>query len=674
VNEVFLKEFLDDYTSLISKFEPFGIHPDLTLKILTQVKTLISLEFAADNLSILNSEIKRIEKQRERLTSILDDKDEDKEKTCQPPRHPLDMVGRLTDEDKKHKAFFPLIAKDAPEDFYGFLESVSVNIGKATDTDKFIIVPSEKEIEKKISEQCTNSWRAALELSTEYIKKPYKYHEVVIYFEKKEGFYEGSSLGIALTLSFLEQLLKFYNPTYIIKIKEQTAFTGGMTESGKVLPIGEEIIKQKIKAVFFSEMNTFVIPKCEEAAAKTQLTEFKKNYPNRNLKLIPAEDIADVINRRDVVDIRKQKLIVRTGKIVKKNWVSAVVTVLLAILFAFLFVMDFDDNPTSLTTDGNALFVKNKNGKVLWTKKGGMDIEASYNERILFSYCRIIDIDGDGENEVLYRSGEEANNPGNRIGSKLVCYNKDEMPLWTYTFSDSVQSEREILKPFYGLSILDTASFNNKNCLILFTSNTDSYSSAILKIDIQNGKRLPGTLWCAGFTVDGLIKDVDNDGKRDILAVGVDNGFEDIVIFAFDIDTLTSVRPTTKEYTIKGFPEAKFKAYIRLAKTDYDNYLGIRTSGIEPGRFYDKINEGKYMFYTTSSDDKKPAHLWIKFDYNLKDFDIVVDNRYRVIRDSLVAHGKLNLPYTDTKEYVDIFRSKILYWKDGKWVKREMLD
>ena len=239
------------------------------------------------------------------------------------------------DEGKEHKAFFPLVPKEAEEGFYGILESVTVRISKAANEDRFIIIPSEKEIEKKISEQCKKSWLVARDLSRAYINKPYKYHEVIISFDKKDGFYEGSSLGIALTISFLEQLLNFYNPTYVISIKEKTTFTGGMTETGKVLPTGEEIIKQKVNAVFFSEMNTFVVPKKDESFALYKLYELKAQYPKRNLKLILVEDIIDVLNRRDVVDIKKQKLIVRTGKFVKKNWISAVVTVLLAVLFAF---------------------------------------------------------------------------------------------------------------------------------------------------------------------------------------------------------------------------------------------------------------------------------------------------------------------------------------------------
>jgi hypothetical protein len=68
------------------------------------------------------------------------------------------------------------------------------------------------------------------------------------------------------------------------------------------------------------------------------------------------------------------------------------------------------------------------------------------------------------------------------------------------------------------------------------------------------------------------------------------------------------------------------------------------------------------------------GNLWMKLDYNLKDFDIIVDNQFRVIRDTLVAQGKLKPPYTDTEEYKNLIKSNILYWKSGEWVKRNELD
>lgn len=655
--EAFLTEFIDDYVHSISKFEVFGTNPNLTEIIIAQLKKLSLLSIAIEKLTSLNSEIERIEAQLGKLNLILNGKD--------------------FDDGLEHKAYFPLIDNETTVEhpygkgFCGIIDSVTIRISKSIDTDKFIIVPSEKEIEKKISKQCKNSWQVALNVLKKYVKKPFRYHEVIISFDKKIGIYEGYSLGIALTLSFLEQFLKFYNPAYIINIKEQSAFTGGVDIEGKILVTGEEIIKQKVSAVFFSEINSFVIPKYEETYAYFALTQLKINYPNRNLKLIAVEDINDVINRRDLIDIKKQKLAVRTGKFVKKNWISAITTVLLAILFGYLFVVDWDDNPTSFIADGQSIFFKNKNGRVLWEK-----VIISLNQKIIeqnYLNClaRIIDIDNDGLNEVLI-TNQIVNNKTTE--DTIRCYSAKGDIIWKYAFNDEISAKREKLSPEYGISIIDTLTFKKHKSLFLFSSNRPSFSAAIHRIDLKTGLKLPGAFWASGHITGGLIRDIDNDGNPEIIGLGFDNGYEDVVFFVYEFDATNKVRPSTEEYLIRNYPISKMKAYIRFPKTDYDNYYNQRTPKLDFEIPMFTNNQNVYRFNFNNFHDDRSSSIQFYISSDFKEVTPFIESRFRVLRDSLVAKGKLSPPYTDTEEYKNIIKGNILYWKDGKWLKREELD
>lgn len=46
---------------------------------------------------------------------------------------------------------------------------------------------------------------------------------------------------------------------------------------------------------------------------------------------------------------------------------------------------------------------------------------------------------------------------------------------------------------------------------------------------------------------------------------------------------------------------------------------------------------------------------------------------YRVRRDSLVVHGKLQFALTDIDEYCNISKSKILYWNGKEFVYKNQL-
>ncbi|OGU74417.1 MAG: hypothetical protein A2V93_04480 [Ignavibacteria bacterium RBG_16_34_14] len=293
-------------------------------------------------------------------------------------------------------------------------------------------------------------------------------------------------------------------------------------------------------------------------------------------------------------------------------------------------------------------------------------------------YIKIVDIDSDGMNEFLITNESDSGFPG------IKCYSYEGDPIWQYSFHDKVSSMREELPPVYNLFFLDTLMLNEHRSLLMIANNSPSFSSAIFRVDLKTGKRLPGTLWSSGHSVNGIIKDINGDGKKDVLCVGVDNGYEDAVLFGFDIDTTTRVRPTTNEYLILDFPVAKLITYIRFPKTDYDEYRNFRMPGPFQSSFQDVVSNKYYQFYTMDFLNDFSSILWYQISYNLKDVSIVVDSRFRVMRDSLVAHGELKPPYTDTPEYINLQKSKILYWlvparqgldgKDGKWVKRAELE
>lgn len=645
IAESFLVEFIEDYIYLIRRYEVWGIEPSFTEKMLQQLKQLGTVSLTGLDKELLASEIDRIEKQHKKLIEVLE--------------------GSADHTQISHKAFFPLIDKESPTGFYGIIDSLTVRISKSVDSDKFIVVPSEKEIEKRISDQCKNSWLVALNILNKYVRKPFRHHEVIISFDKKVGIYEGYSLGIALTLSFIEELLKFYNPQYIIKIREKSAFTGGLSEEGYVLDTGEDIIKQKVAAAFYSDINSFVFPKLEETYAYFALTQLKKIYPQRTLKLIPIEDINDVLNRRDLVEIKKINPVIRTGRFIKRNWISVAATIILAILFAYLFAVDWDDNPASLLADGSKLYIKNKNGNVLWSVEyyispGILNMQSYQKQSFM-----IIDIDDDNNNEVIIVD---------RTNTVLICYSYQNQILWKYRFTDVVNSIRENLNAEYGINIIDTLTFEGEKNLFLFSSNKPSFSSAIFRLSAKTGKRLKGTFWASGHIMECILKDVDDDGKMDIVGVGYDNGYKDLVFFAKAIDTLNSVRPTVTDYQISDYAPANMKVYIRFPKNDYDIYNELYTPGYNIGSFLEQRELKKYVFSSSFKSGGLEAAVGYEIDYNFKDVDIVIDSDFGIARDSLVVRGSLYLPFTDTEEYKNIIKSNILYYKNGEWVRREEMN
>ena len=658
-NELFissyLKEFIEDYITSLKSFDPFYQELIFTDHILDQSARISGLSQLKNYTEEINTACQKIRHRRDYLISLLQGKSENA--SASSPGFYFPVL-----EDTKHlKNNITL----------GFAETLSITINKDPKAveDTFMVIPSSELIEQNILEQIKISWQLAKTRAVNYIPKVKSFHKVVLQFNNRTGDYIGDSLGAALVILFLRELLNYYDSAYQITAAGKIAVTGGIAVDGIIKPVSDNIIQKKTAVIFYSDIQAFVVPDGEDIYVQRKLNDLLKEFPARDIKIIEAKNLDDILNRRDLLDIKKRNPVIRTGTFIKKNRVSVSIISLLALLFIYFFVLDFDYNPHSLFSDGKTLYVKNTNGKVLWTKIVPFVLDSP--SRGIGRYARLIDIDGDGHNELILANDCDPVT-GEPIDNSLVtCYNSNNTIRWKYSFADKVSAEREIINTDYSVFIIDTLTLSGKKSLFLRAANGPSFASAIYRIDLKTGKRLPGTFWTSGHIMGGKIEYVNNN--PDFLGVGYDNGYEDFCFFAYDIDTLTEVRRSKKAYLIENFPIAKMNVYIRFPKTDYDDYAKTRTPDYIDFSFYYNPIKKEISFGTYLPNSPDIPEIGYFIEKNFKDINISFGSGFRVRRDTLVAHGILKPPYTDTEEYRNIIKSKILYWTGNKWIHRKDL-
>lgn len=652
VIEAFLPEFIERYTYLLENTEPYYTNPKIFKSIIEQANEINNFDGLKFINSTLSDSINIINEKYKKIVSILN--------------------GNLLFEIN-NKINFPILEKSNQTHFqsYGFLESFTVSIKKGMQKDNFIIIPSSEILEAKIEKQVQISWEIAISYLKKYKNRSSKFHEVIISFDKKVGFYTGNSLGVALTISFIEQLLLFYNTDYLISTKPGVTITGGINEEHNIIDVSKEIIREKTEIVFYSLESIFVVPKNDEQSAKEKYEELKKQYPKRKLSIIGIENIEDLFNRRNIVEIKKQNYIKKTAKSLRSNWKAAIIIMLLSTIVGFYFIRDFDDNPAILESSSNTLFVKNKSGKVLWTKKMGYDPIRTNSYEYLSSFQKIVDINDDGLNEIIL-AGENLDEEQNHSElNRIVCIDKNKGVIWNYIFRDTVTTNLQKMDTLYSTCLIDTATIKKRKTLLCIANNSKSYSSAIFQLDLITGERINSTLWNAGFFVNALIKDFNNDGKAELFASFINNGFERIGILVIEPEKLEGQCPTSLQYKYKYMDLANFKDYILLPKTDYTQFINKRTEGIIYGQ--PSFDFGKGEIHIVVEVEFNKAHFSYIFNTNTKNFEMVIGNDFRVMRDSLVVHGKLKPPLTDTEEYCNILKSQIKYWNGKEFVFRKDL-
>jgi len=586
------------------------------------------------------------------------------------------LNGKKRTNEIKTKLFFPLLDLNTKGgNRFGILESITIKISKANRSDNFILVPSLSEIDKQLEDQIKISWFVAYGYVKNKKKNLAAYHEVIIQFDRRIGHYEGNSLGAVLTINFIIELLKFYNADYLFNIKPETALTGSIDSDGKINSITDGIIKDKVEKVFYSSISNFIIPDVNRIAAQEKLKELKEEYSKRELNLIPINNLDDLLDRRNLIDIRKQNPIVRSAKFAKKHWGVSLLIMLLLLFISYFYSKEYDDNPAILENVAQTLCVKNKAGKLLWTKAVYYYGHSIFQEDYLKYFQRIIDLDDDGANEVILCQEILENNK--EIG-RVACFDKKGNLIWKYLFKDSVATKSEVLNPLYRINyVIDLYKEEKKYILLLVSSNAESFASAVFKLDAATGKRLSGTLWNAGHFNNGMIRDIDKDGEMELLMTFNNNSYERSGILAVELNKLAGTSPTTRteDYHLLNNKIAEYISYILIPNTDYNRYIHNRMNYIVSGSLVDFQDEKMIQFSTLEDINKgNIGFINYKLSYNLKDFEVVINSEFRVIRDTLVARGKLKLPLSDTPEYCNLLKFQILYWNGNSFVKREELE
>lgn len=650
LTESYALEFIEEYLNTLKTYSPYCVSVEKSETLIEQINTIALIPSLNRFKDQLYFEKNRIEIPLDILRNVLNGEN-----------------NRIA----SNKLYIPLLEENNLDTnaLYGFLESVKIIINKSKDVDRLYVFPSIGSINKKIENQIKDSMIYSLQHWNDYENKFSKYHEVFIYFENYSANYIGNSLGIALTIGFIEQFSRLYNLPYLVNIKSNVASTGSISAQGKILPVGNDKISKKIEAVFYSPIESFILHLDDELAAKKKLAKLKNLYPNRNLKIIAVSELQDILDRRNLVNIEKQNTAVRIIKSSIKNWQVSLLLVVLYLIVSLILLRDLDTNPQILESSGNTLYVKNASGKLLWTKSISYDAKLDYHDNYLKSIQQLVDIDNDGNNEVIissetYKSLKNQNDYG-----RIVCLSSSGQELWKYNFCDSISSFGEILEPSYSTHLVDVVEESGKKILLAFASNRPSFSSAMFKLDIKTGERIGNVLWHAGFIRDAVVSDFDKDGKLEVAFVAINNAFEKAALGVIDLYNVSGQCPSTKHYTFVNIPNAELKAYILFPKTDFIKYFKYRTPGIDFGVMINDISNSRIIFSIDEGINPR-ASLSYNVKYDWKNISIIVGNTFRVVRDTLVAHNILNPPFTDTKEYVNLLKDQILYWENNSFVTR----
>lgn len=349
---------------------------------------------------------------------------------------------------------------------------------------------------------------------------------------------------------------------------------------------------------------------------------------------------------------------------------SAGMTLITALAVAFLVFtvnnLRKDKNPVTLKFENSILSTYNIEGELLWKKN--VDGIPNYNLDSLANWnysdkrhINILDIDGDGKNEILLTGRYE--NKGLFRTDSLYCINNDSSIRWII----SPENQKFNYAPSWKRTHWEVTEFftiktNNGPKLFVYAHVASFGGTVISEINPKNGN-IVSSIYHSGYSTAQYHCDIDGDGNEEIIMGGT-SSFDRPFILVLSSNHLMGALPDyyTKEKHIKG--NALY--YILLPVSELGKLLA-NNSGSNVRNLYKFNNNGiAVLVKDVAWSSKEEITLQYTFDSTLTCKTVTAGTSYGIYYDKYYKQGLIKSKLD--AEYFNSLKDSILYWDGDNFV------
>lgn len=491
-------------------------------------------------------------------------------------------------------------------------------------------------------------------------------------FEITSAVHDGESANLAISALWYSRMLEASGMRERYEINSHAALTGDIDDEGEVLPVDDNTISLKTKAVFFSWASVLVVPAIQRGAFEKEFQKLQEKYPHRKLALIGIDQLEELFyDRRVATHILQGRIKYYFNRIRKEQTKAAFipVIVILLLIIARLMYGPIDRNAVALEFTNNHIVLTNQSGNVI------QRIESNESTRGTHSVSKpnaiLHDLTGDGKNELIYSNRSisvEDGDPKLRIwsvtGDSLIW---EEHLTLNYEFPRQNAPFVSELRP---LEIRIAKSAKGER-IVVHTGSAQYFQGVIFVYSAENGDLLSEYVH-TGQIRDMMILDLNEDNEDEIILTGVNNAFWQAFVAVLDINNAHGYSPATLDYQPVGIERANEMVYARIPKTIIGKYV----------EFIDKYNQGRSMFYDDTSDVLTIlvvegwrhfnnldgyVDILLYFDSSMKPVGVGTSDVYDVTVKKLYEEGEIEqIPDFD---YFEAYQDSILYWNGEEFLK-----
>lgn len=264
-----------------------------------------------------------------------------------------------------------------------------------------------------------------------------------------------------------------------------------------------------------------------------------------------------VKKRNDVLPGRPGKTIKQVFLSLRSAWGLLVLASVAAILFPFFLKRANSLCPFRTEIQGSELVVFDKKAHELWRKNTYLEnlqtndfYQSRFNKKsapdknplngLPVSFIR--DINKDRRPEILFSiQTVDQTNP------ILICYDHMGKELWRFRGGKEMIFGSTVYYSDYEIAGFDISDFDNdgRDEIFVLSYHRPDWPTQLVLLDCE-GKKL-GEYWNSGQLNDYLVLDLNEDGKKELILVGLNNEYRKGCLLAFDPGNISGGSPQIKD-------------------------------------------------------------------------------------------------------------------------------
>ena len=312
--------------------------------------------------------------------------------------------------------------------------------------------------------------------------------------------------------------------------------------------------------------------------------------------------------------------------------------------FILIRMLTADNRPASGRLDGSTLIISNAQGLELWRKSFTDGFWPEYYAQGLAPRIWFGDLEGTGRMDVLLLY-HPAVNPTSH-STTLICYSDRGREKWRWTPGRAIPELEGDPAAFetVGFGVLNGAAAKRSR-IVVSSKHLLWYPHQIALLD-SNGKML-SEYWHSGNLNYLTLADLNGDGREEIIATGISNGYRQATLIVLDPDRLSgaSYEPARPDLQIHGMGIAHERLRLLFPRSDLNRASALYNQAQEAN-----VLDGRIALAVLECQQIPRCFIRYEFDPAFHLRSAVADDQFRGAHADFYFRSKPSHRFSDEEE------------------------